>query len=256
VPSPDLEKQAQQIIRGRLDRIAPAIVRPYTEWLSEDYYIFLLNDVPSQPTGDELLEEHGMQIAEMLRGETVPLATTEIEDVLQASLSYYPTDLVVVGWNAALVYDTTAGAETSIQILEYANSQLLEFRHYDELLTRELAGVYSSLKRRAGLWSRWQMRKEASRLNTVTVEVTELVERSDTAIKFVSDMFSARLYRLAAAKVGVPDYKNLVNEKLRTAEGLYRFLIEEFHQTRGFVLELAVVIILMIELFYLFRGRG
>ena len=51
-----------------------------------------------------------------------------------------------MGWNAALVYDTPAGAQTAIQILEYANSQLLEFRHYDELLTRELAGVYAGLK--------------------------------------------------------------------------------------------------------------
>lgn len=159
-----------------------------------------------------------------------------------------------MGWNAALLYDTAAGAETSVQILEYANSQLLEFRHYDELLTCELAGVYASLKQRGGPLRCWHMRGEASRLNSVTVEVTELVERSDTAIKFVSDMFSARLYRLAA-KVGVPEYKNLVNEKLKIAEGLYRFLIDEFHQSRGFVLEVMVVIILVIELVYLFRGK-
>lgn len=31
-----------------------------------------------------------------------------------------------------------AESATAIQMLEYANSQLLEFRHYDELLTREL----------------------------------------------------------------------------------------------------------------------
>ncbi len=255
VPNPELERQAQQIIRGRLERIAPAIGRPYRDWLAEDYYIFLLSDLPGRPRAIELLAEHGPEIAQMLRGETVPLARSENEDVLQASLSYYPNDLVVVGWNAALVYDTSSGAETSVQILEYANSQLLEFRHYDELLTRELAGVYRSLKHRAGLMRRWRMRGEASRLNGVTVEVTELVERADTAIKFVSDMFSARLYRLAAAKVGVLEYKNLVNEKLHTAEGLYRFLIDEFHQSRGFVLELMVVIILVIELVYLFRGR-
>ncbi len=100
------------------------------------------------------------------------------------------------------------------------------------------------------------MGREASRLNGVTVEVTELVERADTAIKFVSDMFAARLYRLAANKVGVPEYKNLVNEKLKTAENLYRFLVDEFHQSRGFVLELMVVIILVIELIFLFRGKG
>ena len=255
VPSPDLERQAQQVVRGRLQRIAPAVVRPYSEWLSEDYYIFLLSDVPGRPRGADLLAQRGPQIAEMLRGESMPLAQDEIQDVLQASLSYYPDDLVVVGWNAALVYDGPSGAETSVQILEYANSQLLEFRHYDELLTRELAAVYRSLKHRAGFWRRWSMRGEASRLRSLTVEVTELVERADTAIKFVSDMFSARLYRLAAAKVGVPEYKNLVNEKLHTAEALYRALIDEFHQSRGFVLEVMVVIILLIELVYLFRGK-
>jgi hypothetical protein len=255
VPNAELERQAQQIIRGRLERIAPAIGRLYNDWLSEDYYIFLLSDVPGRPHGSELLAEHGPQIAQMLRGEQVPLARSENDDVIQASLSYYPNDLVVVGWNAALVYDGPLGAGTSVQILEYANSQLLEFRHYDELLTRELAGVYRSLKHRAGLWRRWRMRAEASRLNSVTVEVTELVERADNAIKFVSDMFSARLYRLAAAKVGVPEYKDLVNEKLHTAEGLYRALIDEFHQSRGFILEVMVVIILIIELVYLFRGK-
>ena len=255
VPNPELERQAQQIIRGRLERIAPAIVRQYSNWLSEDYYIFVLSDVPGRPQGSELLAQHGPAITQILRGELAPLARSESDEVLQASLSYYPNDLVAIGWNAALVYDGPSGAETSVQILEYANSQLLEFRHYDELLTRELTGVYRSLKQRTGLWRRWSMRREASRLNSVTVEVTELVERADNAIKFVSDMFSARLYRLAAAKVGVPEYKDLVNEKLHTAEGLYRALIDEFHQSRGFILELMVVIILMIELFYLFHGK-
>lgn len=256
VPSPEMERQAQQIIRSRLDKIAPAIVRPYADWLSEDYYIFLLSDVPGHPRGLDLLAQRGPEIAQILRGEQTGLSRTENNDTLQSSLSYYPDDLVSVGWNAALVYDTPAGAQTAIQILEYANTQLLEFRHYDELLTRELAGVYAGLKYRARIVRRWKMRSEAMRLNGVTVEVTELVERSDTAIKFVSDMFSARLYRLAAAKVGVPEYKNLVNEKLRIAEGLYRFLIDEFHQSRGFVLEVMVVIILVIELVYLFKGKG
>ncbi len=256
VPSAELEQAALQIVRGRLDKIAPAIVRRYSNWLSEDYYIFHLSEVEGNPRGLDFLSERLPQIAQVLRGEQVPLSRSEYEDVQQASLSYYPNDLVSVGWNAALVYDTPAGAQTAIQILEYANSQLLEFRHYDELLTRELAGVYARVKERSSMVRRWRMRSEAMRLNSVTIEVTELVERADNAIKFVSDMFSARLYRLAAAKVGVPEYKDLVNEKLKTAENLYRFLIDEFHQSRGFVLEVMVVIILIIELAYVFKGRG
>jgi hypothetical protein len=160
----------------------------------------------------------------------------------------------VIGWNGAFIYDTAAGAETAIQLLEYANSQLLEFRHYDELMTRQLAGVYDSLEDGTGLLRRWRMANKASKLHTVLLDVMELTERVDNAIKFLSDMFSARLYRLAAAKVGVPDYKDLVNEKLRTAEELYRFMVDQFHQGRAFALELMVVIILIIDLIWLFHG--
>ena len=126
VPSPELEQQAQQIVRGRLDKIASAIVRPYTEWLDEDYYIFLLTHIAGNPQGIDVVQNHGPQIAQVLRGEQSPLALSINEDTLKSSVFYYPNDLVTVGWNAALVYDTPANAQTAIQILEYANSQLLE----------------------------------------------------------------------------------------------------------------------------------
>ena len=65
-------------------------------------------------------------------------------------------------------------------------------------------------------------------------------------------MFYARAYRIAARRVGVPDYRDLVEEKLRTAGELYEFMTNEFHQSRAFILELMVVAILVIELFHLF----
>jgi len=256
VPSAELERVAEDIVRRRVLKIESAMVRPYENWLSEDYYVFMVNDVDGRPAGEALLRERGPQIAQIVCGEATELARAEQDDVLQASLSYYPRDVIVIGWNAALIYDTHSGAASSVEILEYVNSQLLEFRHYDELLTRELDGVYKSLKARANFWRRWQMRREATRLNTVALEVTDLVERCDTAIKFVSDMFAARLYRLAVGKVGVPEYQNLVNEKLKMTEGVYRFYIDEFHQSSGFVLEVMVVVILIIDLIFLFRGKG
>ncbi len=252
---PAFERVSTRIAREKVDRAEKALVRRYKEWLTEDYFIFQLREVAGSPTANTLLAECGQEIAQVVRGETSVLSDAERNEVLQSSISYYPKDLAVIGWNASLIYDTAQGAETAIQLLEYANSQLLEFRHYDELLTRELAGVYETLKRGAGVLGRWRMAREAQRLQAVTVEVNELVERVDNAIKFLSDMYSARLYRLAAAKVGVPDYKNLVNQKMQTAESLYRSLVEQFHQGRAFALELMVVIILVIELFYLFKGK-
>ena len=46
-----------------------------------------------------------------------------------------------------------------------------------------------------------------------------------------------------------------MQEKLRTADELYDFMIEEFHQARAFLLEFIVVLILVIELFFLFHGK-
>jgi hypothetical protein len=162
----------------------------------------------------------------------------------------------VVGWTAAFIYDTAEDAAPSIQLLEYANTQLLEFRYYDALLTRLLTGVYRSLEKRGGFLTRWRLASQAQHLNRIRLDIHELTERVDTSIKFLSDMFSARLYRLAALKVGVEDYRRLVDDKLHTAGELYEFMMDQFHQSRAFVLEVMVVIILVIELVFLFRGKA
>ncbi len=248
---------ATKIARQKLERAAPALVKPYTEWLNEDYFIFHVREITGAPSAADVLAANGDQIAQIVRGETSRLSDGERQEILQSRISYYPNDLAVIGWNAAFLYDSASGAETAIQLLEYANSQLLEFRHYDELLSRQLEGVYDFLEHGGtGMFARWQTARAASKLHTVLLDVTELTERVDNAIKFLSDMFSARLYKLAASRIGVPDYKDLVNQKLRTAEELYRFMVDQFHQSRAFFLELLVVIILIIDLIFLFRGKG
>jgi hypothetical protein len=252
----DFASLASRIVKKRLERARPALIKPYGNWLHEDYFIFHVREMAGKPLASEVLKTHGDQIAQIVRGETLPLSEGERQEIVQGRISYYPTDLAVIGWNGAFLYDTIAGAETAIQLLEYANSQLLEFRHYDELLTRELEGVYDFLENGGtGLWSRWRTARAATKLHTVLLDVDELTEHADNAIKFLSDMFSARLYKLAASKIGVPDYKDLVQQKLKTAEELYHFMVDQFNQSRAFVLELMVVVILVIELVMLFRGK-
>jgi hypothetical protein len=251
----DFAGHASRIARKKLERAAPALVKAYQNWLSEDYFIFHLREISGSPSVAELIAAQGARIAQIVRGETAQLSDGERNEILQSGISYYPHDLAVIGWNAAFLYDTDTGAETAIQLLEYANSQLLEFRHYDELLTEELESVYASFDKGTGMLARWRLARDATKLHTVLLDVNELTEHADNAIKFLSDMFSARLYKLAASKVGVPDYKDLVTQKVQTAEELYRFMVDQFNQSRAFVLEALVVIILVIELVYLFRGK-
>jgi hypothetical protein len=259
IAAPEIERQAAASVRKSLERVRPALVKPYEQWLSEDYYVIQLRPVMkadgSPVTGDELIAQRGDEIARMVRGETLRLSGDERSEILASRRSYYPEDLVVIGWTAALVYDTPEGALPVIQLIEYANSQLIEFRYYDEMLTRLLAGVYRSLDEGTGLFARWRLARQAERLNTIRLDVRELTERMDNSIKFLSDMYSARVYRMAAGKVGVTDYRRLVDEKLRTAGDLYQFMVDQFQHARAFVLEVLVVIILVIELVFLFKGN-
>lgn len=260
IAAAELESVAESVVKQRIRDIGPALKKPLGQILSEDYAVIELRDV----LGDDqismnaplLLDRHGSEIAQLVRAEPGPLSALERQEVLSSCMSYAPTDLVVVGWSAALVYDKDPeGASIMAQLLEYANTQLLEFRHYDELLTKVLADVYQMVDRHPGFFRRWKMAREAEKLNAIRLDIMDLSERSDNAIKFLSDMYYARAHRLAAARIGVPDYRTLVDDKLRTAGELYRFLMDEFHHGRAFTLELMVVIILIIDLIYLFRGK-
>lgn len=253
----DLESRAEAFARDAVARAAPAIEQPARQWLSEDYYAVhvahALDDDTGQPLSTAaLLAAHSSDIARIVRGETNPLSESERNEVLRARLSYYPNDLIVAGWSGAFLYDTPEAASPARQLLEYANTQLLEFRHYDELLTRVLAQVYDKLERGGGLLGRWRLGAEAERLNRIRLDVRELAERADNAIKFLSDMYYARAYRMASERVGVGDYRRLVEDKLRTAGDLYEFMTNSFHQARAFVLEFLIVAILVIELGNLF----
>ena len=249
IGSPEIEKLAGSLASRHAQAAQAALKQPYAEWISEDYYIIHLRRAHLDAAA--LLADCGAGIVQLIRGETRPLSAGECEETLRASLQYYPGDLLVVGWMAALIYDTPEGAAPAIQLLEYANAQLLEFRYYDELLTRVLAGVYKSLGR-VGLLRRWRMARDAERLNQIRLDLTDLTERIDNSIKFLSDMFYARAYRMAAARIGVNDYRKLVDEKLRTAGELYEFMVDQFHQARAFLLEVMVVAILIIELAQVF----
>jgi len=254
----EVERRGPKTIQARLAQLQPAIRKPYAEWLDEAYYIIHLSEVIEEdgrhPAGSALISRYGREISQVIRGENEPLSEIEQKEVLSSSLSYYPSDVLVLGWLAALVYDTREGADPLIQLVEYANTQLLEYRRYDEILTAVLKRAYAALENRSGFFSRWRLSREAAHLNQLRLDVTELTERADNAIKFLSDMYYARAYRLAAAKVGAGDYRALVDQKLRTAGDLYEFMVNEFREARSFLLEMLVVVILIIELIPIFRG--
>ncbi len=256
----ELETRARELAHLHLENVAAAVIRPNENWLEEEYLVINVNEVRepgrNPPSAAELLATHGQQIAQLIRGEMFPLAPRVCQEILEISISYYPTDMVVVGAAAAFVYDSSEDAAAAGQVLEYAKMQLLEARYYDGLMTRLLTDVYNVLEeKRNFLLRRWTLPRDAKRFNTIRLDVMELTERIDNAIKFVSDAYYARVYRLAAERIGLPEYRNLVDEKLRTVGELYDFMVDEFNEARSFVLEVAVAILALLDVIFWLRAR-
>ena len=176
--------------------------------------------------------------------------------MLRHRISYLADDLVVPTWSTALVYDTEAGVQAALEIFEFANSQLLQFRYYDALLESELERIYDSLDRPR--WRHWlggqRLMREAYELHALFIEVNELTDKTENAIKMVGDVYAARLYALVSARLGLERWKGNVEEKLRTLDDVYRFTVEQTQMSRANFLELTIVIILVLELALVLLG--
>ena len=76
VLSPELEKRAAAILRTRIDAARPSLKKPYSDWISEDYYVIQVDPIKLDGgltlTAEDLVRRHGMEIAQIVRGEETP----------------------------------------------------------------------------------------------------------------------------------------------------------------------------------------
>jgi hypothetical protein len=256
IESDALAARAEEHCRRIMDAVQPALARPRASLLQEDYAVFVVHALSTRMTAEELLSAHGDEITRLVTGERESLSPQEKEAVLRTRISYLVDDLVVPAWSAAFVYDREANAPATLEILEFANSQLLEFRYYDERLDGELGRIYADLQRPrlsgVGAWRRYT--RTARQLHSLFIDVNELTDRTQNALKFVGDVYAARLFSLAAARIGLAGWKESVSEKLQTLDVIYRFVVDQTGLARGQLLELTIVLILVLELVLFFLG--
>ena len=81
-------------------------------------------------------------LAGLLRLEPGPLSAEEIAEALRLHLSYSPDDLFAPDWAAAALFDAEPACNETLQVIEFANLQLLEYRNIDSRLDSNLAGAY------------------------------------------------------------------------------------------------------------------
>jgi len=256
IENPDLERLAEERCRTVAERVAAALNGYRSTFVSEDYLVFAIYELDAPRSAEQLVSERGNAIAAMLRGERHALSDQEQSRILRRRMSYLADDLVIATWNAALVYDTPVGAAAALEIIEFANSQLLEFRYYDQLLDQQLAAIYGQLQRPrwTDQWIGSRYARAARQVHSLFIDVNELTDRTANALKFVGDIYAVRLFALVAGRLGLDTWKANVHGKLKTVDDIYRFAVEHSSMARGTFLELTIVIILILELVLILLG--
>ncbi len=103
-------------------------------------------------------------------------------------------------------------------------------------------------------WVGSRHRRAARRVHALFVEVSDVTDRTKNALKLTGDAYAARLFTLTSDRLGLSAWKNDVEDKLKTLDDIYRFAVEQAGMSRGQLLEMTIVLILIFELLLVFLG--
>jgi hypothetical protein len=247
--STSLESQARAALDDVLQEIAPALEDPH-DVLVEDYFVLDVDAFDRAITARDLTETFAAPLAQLLLFEERALVGAEQHEALRVAYSYFDDDLVVMQWDAAFVYDRTEGADAIMDILEFANSQLVEFRSYDGRLDEELDAIYAlepgrPIRRFKG--GRESARR-ADRVRYLLVDILELTDRTSNALKIIGDAYYARLYRALSGRLGLADWQAQIDAKLRSVAEIYRVFQDQAQYARSEFLEIIIIVLIAVEL--------
>jgi hypothetical protein len=234
----------RQAVHPWIERIRPAVVGFELSDLSEEYILFQAPDGRAS-----WIETRADWIAGLVRLEPGPMSLHEVAEATRLSLSYTPDDLVTLDWAAGFVADRDCA--DVLQVIEFANVQLLEFRHIDDRLDDRLEAAYRLIRpeRKHGPASWFRSHGDAVRsVRELEIEATSLFERADNALKLIGDQYLSRVYDLASTRFHLRDWEQSIRRKLDTVGDVYDLLTQQSGGQRMEFLEIVVVVLIALEI--------
>jgi hypothetical protein len=239
-----LNTEVRKTVHPWIERLRPAVIDYELSDLSEEYVLFQVAGARA-----DWLESHADWIAGLVRLESGPMSRSEVVEATRLSLSYTPEDLITLDWAAGFVADRDC-ADT-LQVIEFANVQLLEFRHIDDRLDDRLEAAYRLIRpgRRPRASVLWRTHAAAVRnVRELEIEATSLFERADNALKLIGDQYLSRVFDLASTRFHLREWQQSIRRKLETVGDVYDLLVQQSGGQRMEALEITVVVLIALEI--------
>ena len=253
-----LHEEVCRLAQDVVTELRGHLVRPQAQLLEEEAYtVFCLTspvvDAENRPmNAEQWFQAHRRQIAALLTQEEQieRLSKQEAEESTARYLSYYDDDLVVLDWDAALLVDGPQDFDETLYILELANLQLAELEAYDRLLDDALERSYRDLGGQP-LRSRRDILRE---LREIRIDMARFNDELSNTTKFFGDWHLARIYEKISARFHLADWHRTIDGKLKTLDDLYQILKHDQNNRVMLWLEIAIVLLFVIDLVILMIG--
>ena len=229
-----------------LGTLGDAAVRPRIADAVEDYSIFQIEAFTEPCDAAMLWTTHALTVAQVLRASPHPLSQQEIADATAGRLSFGPNDATIIDTDAAIIFDPEG--DDVRDIIEFANTQLLEMRYLDHELDDVLERAYQALLGRARRsWRVAPVGPDLRSLARLGLEAAILFEQVTNALKLVGDQFLARVYSLSSRRFHLADWDSSIARKLQTIDGIYAKMTDRAATRRMETLEWIIIVLIAVS---------
>jgi hypothetical protein len=235
-----------------VDALRPALTGQREGDVYEQYVVFDFAAFEPALSIHGLLEKSEVRhaLAQILCSEERPLSEGRVEDALRLAISYAPDDLLVVDWSTAVA---AGGSADERLVLEFANAELLELRHLDKRLDRDLEEACRALSRRR----RWVFGgADLRKIARLQVESAMLFEAVNNAVSLLGDQWLAAVYARIAERYDLEHWQKGIAHKLASLESIYQKIADQATARRSELLEMIVIALIALEISWgsLFAG--
>jgi len=220
------------------------IIRPHIKGFSinpdfyEDYTIYVTDR-----------RDDSFDPVALLIGEKTNVSPQMREEIIRNSLSYTTDDLAILSWDSALLCSPDSPTDI-IDLIEFANVQVLELRYYDRELTREMEKMYDDIEHADRLSAFRRSRQYHAimvKLMETSAEISEIIEKVDNLIKVTEDVYYARVYATALKVLRSSQWSESVSRKIEVIQENYSMLSDEVRIQHSNFLEWVIIILIALE---------
>jgi hypothetical protein len=242
-----LLRDSRRHVDAILAELGPACVRPRVADFVEDYSIFHIEAFTAPCDAAVLWTTHALTVAQVLRAAPHALSQQEIADATVARLSFGPNDATIIDTDAAILFDPEG--EDVRDVIEFANTQLLEMRYLDQQLDDVLERAYQRLlKPSRRPWPLGTVGPDLGSLARLELDAAILFEQVTNALKLVGDQFLARVYAFASRRFHLGEWDASISRKLQTIDGIYGKMADRAATRRMETLEWIIILLFVVSI--------